>query len=722
MQASAAWGNQKLLKRLEYYLKQNLSYAFIAKKLGQEFTHRTFSKDSIRTASNKYFPELVANRNTKPFVPQNNPRYIWNKETIKLLKRELSRSKDRRDLTKTMSNLLGRKLSLESVEHALHRYIEPEYLVKYSKKNTPTVWTKDAIDAMKKLVKDGKNSREISKILTDKMKQRISISSVQSAYRQFLTEDERPSTLIKQRTFWTPEVLELIKTRLAEGRGAVVITREINNKFNVKYDPETVRRVIDKNMGKKMYREGDYVRNNVWSKARVDYLRELVAGGLSDKEAAIKMREKFDVPLSEEQVKRGKFKYLSEEEVNKGKLELRKRSVGVEVDEEGLSESELIRSIDYEKDVERWRMKYNRLEQKFKFALRDQIFQENILSIVKENILSLDPVPVPEKVKIEDDEEKSKETVVLVVSDAHIGEVVSKEETGGINHYDFDTFRYRLQYLCDATIRITKHRLSGYDLRKIVVIFNGDMVTGMIHEELVESGEDTVIEWCQGGALVFAQFLQELAREFDEVECVCVIGNHGRLKPKPQFKHRYVNWDYVLYHELSLMLINQKNIKFIIPKSFYVLHKIEGHQFLIMHGDNIRSWASIPWYGIERAAAKLNELLSQNADQIDYIVLGHFHHTGDLDRVHGGQIILNGSMVGGNEYSIGKLFVSSRPKQTLFCVHPRKGKTLSFNIDLDFAREDIPIRYQYNKSELLNQQTYSLIMANGMEDADDDGE
>ena len=68
----------------------------------------------------------------------------------------------------------------------------------------------------------------------------------------------------------------------------------------------------------------------------------------------------------------------------------------------------------------------------------------------------------------------------------------------------------------------------------------------------------------------------------------------------------------------------------------------------------------------------------------DYACLGHFHSAGALDRVIG-ELILNGSAVGGNEFSIGALFTSNQRRQLMFGVHPEKGRTWQFALDLSRA-------------------------------------
>jgi len=433
-----------------------------------------------------------------------------------------------------------------------------------------------------------------------------------------------------------------------------------------------------------------------WTEEMLESLKKYYKDGMTTDKIADALNEEFDKNMGENAVRCAVARYITDdiiEKVNQQKAE---------------KEVDIPEAIERDKVVTRLMMENQLLARKYKTVIKEEVLQENILNVVREHVQTLKPVPVPKKLNCKDLAEKSVETAVLLVSDTHIGEIVSAEETGGISQYDFSVFQYRMQYLAEVVVDILKNKLTGYKIDELVIAMLGDIVSGIIHDELVESAEDTVIEWVTGGAIVFAQFLQELAQEYSSIVCPCVIGNHGRMSQKIRFKKRYVNWDYVFYQMLSMMLVNQPNIKFIIPKSFYYLHQIEGHNFLFLHGDNIRSWQGIPWYGIQRANDRLAELLNSKEKIIDYIAMGHFHNLGVLDRVHGGQLILNGSFIGANEYSIGSMFRSNQPKQYLFGVHSRKGKTFSYDINLKNAPMK-DLRYYYNKSEQLADQVREKI-------------
>ena len=347
------------------------------------------------------------------------------------------------------------------------------------------------------------------------------------------------------------------------------------------------------------------------------------------------------------------------------------------------------------KDIEITRLKAEKLilRKKYQQAIKSTSTQEVVLEYMRNYIQAFPEVPSPKSGSVKDIG-SSEEELILNLGDIHAGEVVKSEELNGLNEYNFEVLTFRLKALADSVINIAKNKLSGYTFRKLHILGLGDWISGTIHEELVENADGNVIEWTMNLAYIVAQMIRELAVEFEEIEFVGVIGNHGRLHKKPRFKARHVNWDYVCYQMLSALLAKQKNVKCIIPKSFWHIHKVNNHNFLLIHGDNINSSLGVPWYGIQRMVANLKELLASKDQYFDYIMLGHFHNYGLLDRVKG-ELFINGSLIGGNEFSVGKMFTSSEACQHFCGVHPKRGMTFRYKVNVQHVKTTGELPYKY---------------------------
>lgn len=345
------------------------------------------------------------------------------------------------------------------------------------------------------------------------------------------------------------------------------------------------------------------------------------------------------------------------------------------------------------------------LQRKYKATLRDMTFEERIIAAIDETCGSFDYTPPPEPAP--SNSTITEETAVIELSDWHFGEIVSAADTGGLAEYNMDVAARRLQYLADAVRDIKQSKLQGYKIDKVCIFLLGDFASTNIHKLLQHSIYTPVDSLLIGGYLL-AQFLLDMARIFPSVEVDCVVGNHGRVEEKKQYQQRYCNWDYVMYNQLSFMLLFQSNITFNFPRSFWLLKEIEGWRFLLLHGDDIRMWNQIPWYGILRALRNFQELLNARDIIFDNVALGHFHNTGVLDRCRG-EILLNGSGIGPTSFGVGSLFTGTPPKQLFFGVHHKQGVSWRYRLNLNHVPADMQMRYNFSMERQINHQLLELI-------------
>ena len=419
--------------------------------------------------------------------------------------------------------------------------------------------------------------------------------------------------------------------------------------------------------------------SKAWTKGEEKYLESKIEIGIHPLDFLDKMNKQFECNRT--------FTAIEKKVARMGlSLAACERKLAVPT----VTESKII----VKKDIEIARLTAEKkiLAKKYAHVVRASSTQEVVLEYIADHVQAFPEVAVPKASTMRSG--SSEEELVLNLGDIHAGEVVREEELNGLNEYNFDILTRRLKMLADSVIDISKNKLSGYTFRRLHIMGLGDWVSGTIHDELVESADGNIMEWTMNLAYVVAQMIRELAVEFEEIDFVGVVGNHGRLHKKPRFKARYVNWDYVCYQMLSALLAKQSNVKCTIPKSFWHIHEINGHNFLIIHGDNINSSLGIPWYGIQRMVANLKELLASKDQKFEYMMLGHFHNYGLLDRVKG-ELIINGSLIGGNEFSVGKMFTSSEACQHFCGVHAKWGMTFRYKINVQHVDTNGPAPYKY---------------------------
>ena len=125
--------------------------------------------------------------------------------------------------------------------------------------------------------------------------------------------------------------------------------------------------------------------------------------------------------------------------------------------------------------------------------------------------------------------------------------------------------------------------------------------------------------------------------------------------------------------------MNATNIKFVQPDGMWMFWNIAGWNFFMEHGDKIRSWGGIPYYGMERAAGRIQHLV--NAIVHGYLV-GHHH-----DPALFGNCMMNGNWVGSDDFSIDVLKKGNCPSQEYYEIHPHYGISNHRTIYLEDRRE-----------------------------------
>lgn len=312
--------------------------------------------------------------------------------------------------------------------------------------------------------------------------------------------------------------------------------------------------------------------------------------------------------------------------------------------------------------------------------------QEYLLSVGEQLITALPKVKQPKPpTRIKG---ATEEHAFLLLSDIHYPETVSAAEMGGLNEYNRVIANCRLKALVEGVCDITVNKMLGYKLSTLHILCLGDWLSGNIHEELAETNDGDALTSCVDLAFIVAQMVRELLMVFPKIELVGVVGNHGRMTKQKRFKRPYVNWDYTCYQILSMFLAQEiaaKTVSVEFPESFWVMHDINGHNCLILHGDNINSWAGIPWYGIQRASYKMTEMFAARRMFYEYMFLGHFHNEASVQRPKG-EIIINGSVMGGNEFSQGAMFTTSSPVQLFGGAHKKR---LSWRFPMDLSEPEL---------------------------------
>lgn len=307
---------------------------------------------------------------------------------------------------------------------------------------------------------------------------------------------------------------------------------------------------------------------------------------------------------------------------------------------------------------------------------RENVLRTSLEKLVRETAQHFKAPPAYKPPKVSKD--ASVETMYQAFSDWHAYEEVDNDRTLGFNEYNAHIMGQRVRKVVESHISIKRRmeRGGGWHFPKLVIGANGDFTSGTIHEIEKHTDAPNIVMAVYGCGLVLGQAIRDLAAEYETVEVFCTAGNHARLMDarKKQHKDPTRTWDTLIYLYAMEHLRDVPNVRFYIPNAFSVAIHINGWEFMQTHGDDVKSWNAIPWYGLNRKVSKMNALEASRRRIINYWVFGHFHTDASL-QTPAGYSFINGSLIGGNEYSIGELSEHNPPTQLMFGVHPAHGVT-----------------------------------------------
>ena len=289
---------------------------------------------------------------------------------------------------------------------------------------------------------------------------------------------------------------------------------------------------------------------------------------------------------------------------------------------------------------------------------------------VRDEVIAQPAVPVPKVIPRSGPGKPV--TLVVQLSDWHIGLVTPPDLVEGFNAYNWEIAQHRVAQLVSTIGRYAAVLESGYTVEDCVVLATGDYVSGDIHDGLVRTNEFQAPKQAVKAGRLMASAIQGLAGIFPKVRVEFIApGNHDRLSRKPQAQAGGENsWGYVVGSLAEDLLANQKNVEFKLHTAMQEIVDVRGRRYLCGHGDGIIGTWGIPFYGIERKVSRESKARMNMPEHRHFhkIVIGHFH-TG-LDHP---DWFVGGSLSGTdeNDHKVGR---HSEAHQTSWVVHPEHGE------------------------------------------------
>jgi transcriptional regulator with XRE-family HTH domain len=300
--------------------------------------------------------------------------------------------------------------------------------------------------------------------------------------------------------------------------------------------------------------------------------------------------------------------------------------------------------------------------------------------------------------------EMVEEHLVMHLSDGHHDAVVTRDDTGGLEEYNFPISMCRAERLVDTTLKWTQQTLgSNFLFPSLTVLAYGDHTSGEIHGAVGRSYFRNVFKNAHAIGQLHALMYRDMAPYFDQINIIYVPGNHGRRSTKKDYHGAHDNWDYLIGKTAQMYCRGIDNVSFTIPNAFSANVDIGGVGFHIFHGDDIRSNLGVPWYGLEKRKHRLMAIENiREGVPIRYYCCGHFHRPGSTTEVNG-EMLINGAWPATDAYAYNSLAGFTEPSQLIHGVNKHYGITWRLPVKLRCEYEsEGPRRYKLEDMEDIN--------------------
>ena len=284
----------------------------------------------------------------------------------------------------------------------------------------------------------------------------------------------------------------------------------------------------------------------------------------------------------------------------------------------------------------------------------------------------LDKIDVPCVPKVMRAEKASglREGVAVALgSDWHIEEVVDPVSVAGRNAYNLKIAERRVRKFFQSVRWLTSFYGESHQIRTLVLGLLGDLISGYIHPELMETNETSPV----GAVLLLMEWINDGIRhllesgQLERLIVPCVHGNHGRTTEKRRIKTGADNsFEWLLYCVLKSQWAHDKRVEFVVSRSAHQYVEVYGKTLHFTHGDEVSYGGGVGGIAIPllKRVAAWNSVVPSAVHHV-----GHFPQRRDF-----GDVVVNGSIIGYGEYSLAVGGKFEPPQQQFYVFDAKRGK------------------------------------------------
>ncbi len=264
--------------------------------------------------------------------------------------------------------------------------------------------------------------------------------------------------------------------------------------------------------------------------------------------------------------------------------------------------------------------------------------------------------------------DKGAVAAVAPATDWHVEERVFKEAVNGKNKFDLKIAETRIKCFYSGIVENIEYQNHRKRVSELWHPLLGDLLTGYIHEELLETNTLSPVEACVFLQEMICSGIDFLLKETGlPIYLPTCCGNHSRTTVKKRIKTSHKNsFEWMLYMTLARYYKSEPRVTFKIGEGYHNICEIIGRKVRFHHGDSMRYQGGVGGVTIpvNKSIAQWNKL-----EAVDLDVFGHFHQF----LFHYPSWVCCSSLIGYSEFSLEIKADFQHPSQAFLIIDREYG-------------------------------------------------
>lgn len=255
--------------------------------------------------------------------------------------------------------------------------------------------------------------------------------------------------------------------------------------------------------------------------------------------------------------------------------------------------------------------------------------------------------------------------------------------------YNSLVMRERVMRYCEKALKITQIQRADHPVKKVQIVFGGDMVEGLFNYPTQPFEIDsTLFEQYVLVSRLLVDVVRYALGAYDEVVVTAEWGNHGRIGSKRSAVPRNDNVDRMCYELARQLLAGEKRLTWEdCPEDVQRL-EIGNYRALVIHGDEIgRMGFAAPGTIVQHMNKWRSGSFRIEGEPWEFrdVYIHHYHTHNSWAMANGeGSVYQNGSTESDNRYAGVHMASSAIPSQRLHFIDPVRGRvTAEYKVWLD---------------------------------------